>query len=111
MVTRRTTRNGCIVVELTVSSITAPELVQEVADELCACCGEARDSGQAVTVDLGSVEFAAATLLAMLVRFHQLSQREGFPFRLARVQESVMAVMRVTHLDDVFEMDETDGAH
>ncbi len=69
-----------------------------VRDALLACLG----NGQAVEVDLSAVSYIDSSGVATLVEGLQLARQQGVDFTLSGVGGTVMKVLKLARLDEVF---------
>lgn len=70
----------------------------KVRDALLACLGNGVD----VEVDLAGVRYIDSSGVAMLVEGLQLARQQGIGFSLSGVGGSVMKVLKLARLDEVF---------
>ena len=72
-------------------------------EETALLCAASRQHGQTVVIDLGRVDALDAAGIGMLVSL----QAAGIYLRLMNPNQHVREMLRVTHLDSIFEVCET----
>jgi len=75
-------------------------------EETALLCAASRQHGRTVVIDLGRVDAVDAAGIGMLVSL----QAAGIYLRLMNPNQHVREMLRVTHLDSIFEVCETPSA-
>jgi anti-sigma B factor antagonist len=98
---QRTTRSDgpCIAVSGEVDAYTAPELRDQLLDDV--------RGHPVVTVDLSAVTFMDSQGLAALLRARQEAESRGGSLRLEGVPSRVLKLFQLTRLDSVFTIHST----
>ena len=86
-----------VILDGTVDLATAPELRAALLPLVVA--------GQTVVLDLAGVTFVDSTGLGVLVAAHRRAKAAGSRFLFSRPTENLRAVLRITRLDAVFQVE------
>ncbi len=96
---------GIFVVEFFTNSILDQTQIESISKELFSIADKAAYSR--LLVDLQNIEFMSSALIGVFIRFKMRVSKSGSELKLCSALEYLVELLKVTNLDNVFDIHET----
>ena len=82
--------------------------IMEIGDELKEIASKI-PAGKAFVLDLHNVEYCSSAMVGEIVQLRKATEKNGVELKLRHVSPTIQDILRVMHLDTVFQIESADG--